>query len=116
MKYLIALGLVLSPVPEVMHDKPQTIEQIIVEEASKKGVSPTLAVAIARCESSLRHKAIGDSGKSRGIWQIHKDYHDMPDSFAFDVASSTEWAIKQMSEGRYWLWSCYKIVNGTNPQ
>ena len=33
------------------------------------------AVAIAKCESGLRTTAVGDGGKSFGVWQIHLPAH-----------------------------------------
>ena len=67
------------------------------------------AISIISCESSFNPYAIGDSGKSTGLWQIHSGYHkDITTEQTFDVYASTRWAIKKyIASGRSWkIWSC----------
>lgn len=43
--------------------------------------------------------------RSRGLFQISRCYHpEISDAQAFDIASSTEWAMSQMQD----LTKCYK--------
>jgi len=72
---------------------------------------PDYLVRLAKCESSLNPKAIGDSGKSRGLFQIHKGYHpEITDEQAFDIAFATEWTMQKIMAGQQHLWSCDKII------
>ena len=53
------------------------IQQIIIEEANKAGVSPALMLAIANQESGFKPNLVGDKdrGGSYGLFQIHKPSH-----------------------------------------
>ena len=50
----------------------QTIEEKIIYFAEKQGVDPTLAVAIARCESGLQEKAKNPNSSASSIFQFVK--------------------------------------------
>src|SRR6185503_15613931 len=50
---------------------PQDVEKTIRDLAAEHGVDPDLAVAVAKKESSLNPKAVGDSGKAVGTFQLH---------------------------------------------
>jgi len=66
------------------------------------------AMAIVDCESKFNPWAIGDNGKSLGLWQIHTGYHkDITPSDCFDVYASTRWAIEKYQHNGNWnIWSC----------
>lgn len=52
---------------------PYTTEQIralIADEARRQGVDPRLALAVAMQESYLNPNAVGDRGKSKGLFQL----------------------------------------------
>ena len=81
----------------------------IAQEADFKW--PDYLVKLAYCESRFDKLAKGDSGKSRGIFQIHKDYHpEITDKQAFDIDYATRWTIKQINAGRQHLWTCDRII------
>ncbi len=47
-------------------------DEIITALAQREGVDPALAIAVARKESNLNPRAIGDSGKAVGMFQLHQ--------------------------------------------
>lgn len=74
------------------------IQQIIIEEANRAGVSPALMLAIANQESKFNPNAVGDKGKggSYGLFQIHKPSH--PDyTGGFDPRANAAYASKMMA-------------------
>lgn len=73
------------------------IQQIIIEEANRAGVSPALMLAIANQESKFNPNAVGDKslGGSYGLFQIHKPSH--PDyTGGFDPRANAAYASKMM--------------------
>lgn len=73
------------------------IQQIIIEEANRAGVSPALMLAIANQESGFNPNAVGDKslGGSYGLFQIHKPSH--PDyTGGFDPRANAAYASKMM--------------------
>ena len=74
------------------------IQQIIIEEANKAGVSPALMLAIANQESGFKPNLVGDKdrGGSYGLFQIHKPSH--PDyTGGFDPRANAAYASKMMA-------------------
>lgn len=51
----------------------ETIEQLIRRIAAEEGVDQDLAVAMARQESSLNPRAVGDNGDSVGLFQLNRN-------------------------------------------
>lgn len=99
-------------------EKP-SVEEIIVSKAEEYGVPVDLALFIAKEESQFNPSAVGDThliceatGKpirSRGIWQINSCAHpDVSDELAFNVASSTDWAMPLLKKTPE-IWSTYKL-------
>lgn len=73
------------------------IQQIIIEEANRAGVSPALMLAIANQESGFKPNLVGDKdrGGSYGLFQIHKPSH--PDyTGGFDPRANAAYASKMM--------------------
>ena len=65
--------------------------------------------AVMRCESRFDPWAVGDKGKSRGLWQIHHGYNPtVSDSEAFGIRSSTRWAVQRILRGEGYKWSCFR--------
>ena len=65
--------------------------------------------AVMRCESRMDPWAVGDKGKSRGLWQIHHGYNPtVSDSEAFGIRSSTRWAVQRILRGEGYKWSCFR--------
>lgn len=53
----------------------QDIQSMIVRIALEEGVDPALALSIAQIESGFNPNAIGDNGKSQGLFQIYGPAH-----------------------------------------
>lgn len=53
----------------------QDIQSMIVRIAQEEGVDPALALSIAQIESGFNPNAIGDNGKSQGLFQIYGPAH-----------------------------------------
>lgn len=69
------------------------IKQIIINEAKKQGVDPQLALAVAQQESGFNPNALGDGGKSQGLFQIYTTAH--PDyKGGFDPQKNAEYGIR----------------------
>lgn len=66
----IALLVSLGMIPATAHAQEGMVT-LIQERAAAHGVSGDLMVRIARCESRLNPQAVGDSGHSHGLFQIH---------------------------------------------
>ncbi len=91
---------------------PAQIEEYIRREADRIGVDGEKAVKIAMCESSLIPTIHGDSGESVGLWQIHLPAHPtITEAQAKDPVWSTQWALENMKEGKWDMWTCHKIVS-----
>ena len=72
------------------------------------GVDENLMLAVVKCESNFNPQAIGDHGRAKGLWQIWTSLHPISEDCAFDADCSTEWAIRQIADGRGSLWTCWR--------
>lgn len=87
------------------------IAELIIAVAEEKGVDANLALKVAHCESGLNYKAVGDQGKSYGVWQIYLPAHpNVPKEFAVNPITSTDWAISHLADGKWGMWSCFKLI------
>jgi hypothetical protein len=86
------------------------VKAFVEAQALKHGVDPSLAIWIVRHESQFNPRAKGDGEASRGLWQISKIYHpEVTDAVAFNEASSTEWSLSRIREGKAYEWSTYRF-------
>ncbi len=68
--------------------------------------------AIVKCESNFKPKAIGDHGKSYGIFQINLPTHpEITKAQAKDPYWSINWAIDQQAKGNLGIWTCAKLLS-----
>ncbi len=101
-----------EPIPVVEEEATTTVwtTEKIKEEISitsnKYGVDPKIVDAVVFCESSYNPHALGDGGKSRGLAQIHKDYHDISDEDAYNPQYAIDFLAKNIKEGNGHLWTC----------
>lgn len=96
----------LAPLNEI------DIKLIIIETALCHEINPQKFLKTAKCESSLREKAIGDGGNSMGIFQIHLPSHpSVTKEEAFDPYFASEWSAKKFKKNPN-IWTCYKLLYG----
>lgn len=74
-------------------------------------IPPSVLAGLAYVETRFKNDAIGDSGNSRGIYQIHKRYH--PQFFGpweangFPIGAATQYVIALLADSHSWLKSRY---------
>jgi len=84
-----------------------SVRELLLGMIEEAGFDPKTAYRVVQCESGWNPNAIGDSGKSWGLWQIHQPSHNLGPA-SFDPILSTEYAIKLLRSSRSWEhWSCY---------
>ena len=88
---------------------PERIKQEIENKAVEYGVSSEVMHTVIRCESQYNPNALGDGGKSRGLVQIHRDYHDVSDEDAYDPEFAITFLAEHLKAGQGNLWSCYNM-------
>ena len=86
----------------------ERIKQKIDEVAEQYNVNPQVMHKVIKCESSYNPNALGDGGKSRGLVQIHSDYHDVSDEDAYNPQYAIEFLARMLSQGKGNLWTCYR--------
>lgn len=90
----------------------KTTEQIIREVANNAGVSADLAVAVAKCESSLNPQAVNinkDGSVDRGLFQINGKYHpEISEADAFDPTKATQFFCDAFKAGHINWWNASK--------
>lgn len=64
-------------VERVYYDVPlsETVQDVIIDECEKYGISPAVVIAIIEKESKFDTYAIGDDGRSFGLMQIQAKWH-----------------------------------------
>ena len=88
----------------------ETIEKFIRQESRKYGVNPEIAVFVAYKESQYHLDTLGDSGHSRGLYQISDIYHpEISDECAFSLQCSTRFFMKQVLAGKLSEWSTWRL-------
>ena len=84
---------------------------ILTDEYNLSLSEKVTAMRIIDCESKFDPMAIGDSGDSLGLWQIHEPSHGDKDNYSrecsFDVYCSTRFAMEIYQEAGWYPWSCY---------
>jgi hypothetical protein len=95
---------------------PEAIESIIRIIAGDECVDQDLAVAVAKCESSLNPKAINtntDGSRDRGLFQINEKWHpEISDEQAFNIETSTRFFCKAFKAGHLDWWNATKSCWG----
>ena len=103
-----------TPVVHQVKSPDPTPSQIalIKEKADEYNVSATLMTKIISCESGFNERALGDSGYSRGLVQIHSKYHPtITDEQAYDAEFAVNFLAEKLSEGDGHLWTCYRLIS-----
>lgn len=84
------------------------IKKEIEAVSQEYGVSEDVMNSVINCESQYNPKALGDSGHSRGLVQIHNTYHAVPDEDAYDPAFAIRFLAQHLKEGNGHLWTCWR--------
>jgi len=106
----------IAPKPQILPKTTYTgaIPELIRKIGTELGMTDTQilrATAICKCESGFRPEAIGDSGRSHGLWQIFSPAHPtITYDQAHDPVWSTTWALNRMKQGSWSLWTCNRKV------
>ena len=86
-----------------------TIDDRIHLNAIEYGLNERIFRQTLECESNLDPMAIGDSGTSVGIAQIHLPAHpDVSKEEALDPEFAIRWAAKHFAQGHAYWWTCWK--------
>jgi hypothetical protein len=107
----IVPGITPEATTEIKPNAPEfdDIEAMIRWKAAQAGVSPDLAVAVAKCESGLRADAVNvntTGSKDRGLYQWNDKYHpDITDEMAFNPEKATELFLAAVKAGHISWWS-----------
>lgn len=89
-------------------DRFYSVREMVLCMVEEAGFDREVADAVITCESGWNPGAIGDSGKSWGLWQIHQPAHNLG-SASFDPYQSTLYAIGLLRSNRSWgHWSCHR--------
>jgi hypothetical protein len=75
------------------------VTAIITKVAQELGVDPKLAIAIARQESGLDPRSVGDNGTSFGLFQLHRggELGNMSPEQAYDPETNARTALSQVA-------------------
>lgn len=116
---LILLTLGWAPTPALA----ENISQVTVEFststaplvlnyfAAKYSIDFNTFLAVSKCESGLNKNAVGDQGKSFGIFQIHLPAHPaISKEQALDPWWAANWSAQQFAAGRANMWTCYRLL------
>lgn len=99
--------------PKIALGGESEINMIIDTSAQKWGVNRQILVSVLKCESSLKPNAVGDSGTSFGIAQIRLIAHpEITKAEALDPAFAINYLAEQISLGRGYMWTCYRLIKG----
>jgi hypothetical protein len=94
------------------NSQDETIEELIRRISGEEMVDSDLAVAVAKCESSLNPAAVHantDGSRDRGLFQINEKYHpEVTADQAFDAEFSTRWFCKAFKAGNLSWWNSSK--------
>lgn len=102
----LAISQLSDPHKSFASNSPLLMTDFIAAEATLDGVDPSVALHIAKAESSMNSDAVGDHGTSFGLFQIHLPAHpDISEEEAENPVFSTEWAMIQLKEGNCDIWS-----------
>lgn len=94
-----------------------TTAEIVVERALAHQVDPSALLAVARCESRLNPRAVGDGGTSFGAFQLHRGgllSRFFSDGYTdpFDIWQAADFTAAQIAGGHGGAWSCWGLARG----
>ena len=91
-----------------------TMEYKLQALSEKFDVPIETATSIIKCESGFKPYAVGDSGTSYGLVQIHLPAHPyVSKQQALDENYSLWFLFSNISKGKIGMWSCAKMLGLT---
>ena len=88
-----------------------SIDELISLNAIKYHVSSKTLHSVIKCESGYNELAIGDSGQSYGLVQIHLPSNKtITKTQAFNPEFAIEFLAKGLSTGRGNAWTCFRSI------
>ena len=86
------------------------LEANLYEVAIANSIDPVVFITTMECESNLYTGAVGDSGTSFGVYQIHLPAHpSVTIECATDLYCATDYAIP-LWKSRPEAWTCYRNI------
>jgi len=102
-------GKILSKDTKEKKEGGETIKELIEKICKEESVDSTLALKVARCESSLNPTAVNintTGSKDRGLYQINDKWHpEVTEDQAFDPEFSIRFFCKAMKGGNISWWN-----------
>lgn len=100
----------ITPIAEATTLSSADLQAYASSTAQNASLDPIKFTKVIGCESLWDSSAVGDSGSSIGLVQIHLPAHpDITKEEALDPLFSIQWMAIQWKLGRQNAWSCYKI-------
>lgn len=100
-----------TPEPTPVPTPDNWWKEEVFKLTDEAGMNREIVENIIKCESGWNPKAVGDGGKSWGIWQIYSVAHpEMTKEVAFNPIRSTQYAVKLFEQRGYHPWSCARIL------
>jgi hypothetical protein len=85
------------------------LKNYLISEAKRNGIDTQKALFIVEKESNFHSDAVGDSGKSYGLWQFNIAANkNITKKCALDIQCSTKLAMKWLKAGKENHWSVFK--------
>lgn len=119
MTFNSVIGLMFLPtilVPLARAEAPDAIPRVPIEEyasyiAQKYALDERLFKKVIWCESRWEPSAIGDSGHSIGLVQIHLPSHpDITRIQALDSYFAMDFMAQEWTKGNAKKWSCWRLI------
>ena len=115
--FLLHATLESSQRPQIALEQALTLNDdkqygfIIMMRTEASGVSFKEVYRTISCESDFNPDAVGDSGQSRGLVQIHRPSHPhITDEQAFDPEFALNFIIQESKRGNQWKWTCWRNI------
>lgn len=95
-----------------------SIHEIIVKQAQVYNIDPLPLYKVAKCESSLDIKALGDHGEAKGLLQFHQGTFDMYAKLV-GILKPDIWNVEQQAQVASYMffhnqqdqWTCFSKIN-----
>lgn len=102
---------IAQTLPQIIYST-STAEEIITSYAIHYGIPAQPLVDTLKCESNFNKDAVGDTGSSFGVAQIHLAAHpEVKKEEALDPLWAINWTAQQFALGKARQWTCFRKLN-----